>query len=303
MILVIGLVALSAFYAFPQILRKHALSLQTDNDSYLMIGQDQYYTNGLIFTFDKLLGHSAAGTDRLSVQLGHQLFNGSEVYGRDDLKWDRPSTGYFFLNTQFQRVYTREWLWRVKAEVGTVGEAAKGKQIQQFVHRTFRMYEVESWESDLKSAVGLDLEASVFKKLWRNRSDRFEISGGAMGRGGMNFSYLSSRMIFRAGRLAPYTRSHLVGNGGFLSDDTECYFFYSPGYIYQLHNTTIQGVVYAQRNDEMYDISKHVFFHKVGFAYSHRRFSIEAAVLFNTKEGQQMYSNHQYAQIKSGFRF
>lgn len=302
-LLSVALLLMILFSGFSQTARNYAISLQTDNDSYLMIRQDQYYTNGLILTFDKPLRHSESQVDLLSVQLGHQLFNGSLIYVQNDLHWDRPSTGRFFINTQFQRTYKSDWLWNVKAEVGTVGEAGKGKQIQHFIHKMFKMYEVESWESNLKSSIGLDLEASVLKSFWRSEGAHFEVSGKLVGRGGMNFSHISSQVIFRAGRLAPYSQSNFVGNGGFFSDDKESYFFYVPGYMYQFYNATIQGGLFARRREERYDISKNVFSHQVGYAYSRRRFAIEAAVLFNTREGKEMYSNHQFARVKVGFRF
>lgn len=289
--------------AFPQAKRSHAISLQTDNDSYLLQGQDQYYTNGLVLTYDQLLKYSSAHIDLLSLQFGHQLFNGKYIGGRNDLNWDRPSTGRFFFNGSFQRTYTKEWLWRVKAEVGTVGEAGKGRQIQRFIHNVFNMYEVESWESSLNSAVGLDLEASVLKKLWRNKTNRFEIAGEAGARGGMNFSNVSAQFTIRVGKLAPYRNSQFTGNGGFLSNDREYYFFYTPGYMYQFYNATIQGALFTNQKEELYAISKHLLGQELGAVYSCRGFSIEAAVVFNTKEGKDMYRNHQFARIKAGFRF
>ncbi len=299
----LGLFFLTLSTVFSQTNRRYALSLQTDNDSYLMTGQDQYYTNGLVITFDKPLQQSSARGDLLRLELGHQLFNGSEVYGVEDYKWDRPSTGRFFLNGQFQRTYTNEWLWTVKAEIGAVGEAGRGKQIQRFIHKLFNMYEVESWESNLRSSVGVDFEGTVMKKLWRNQTDRFEVSGVAVGRGGMNFSHFSGQVYFRAGKLAPYRQSHFTGNGGFFSDETEYYFFYSPGYMYQFYNAAIEGALFARRKDEYYHISSHILTQQVGFAYSRARFSIDGSFLFNTREGKEMLGNHQYARIKAGFRF
>lgn len=299
----LGCLFLTLSAVFSQTNRRYALSLQTDNDSYLMIGQDQYYTNGLVVTFDKPLEQCQARGDLLRLELGHQLFNGREVYDRDDYVWDRPSTGRFFLNGQFQRTYTNEWLWTVKAEVGVVGEAGRGKQIQRFIHRLFNMYEVESWASDLRSSIGMDIEGTIMKKLWRNQAGHFEISGRAVGRGGMNFSHLSGQVCFRAGKLAPYRQSHFTGNGGFFSDEIEYYFFYTPGYMYQFYDATIEGALFARRKDERYHISNHVLTQQVGFAYSPARFSIDASFLFNTREGKEMLSNHQYGRIKVCFRF
>ncbi len=293
----------SGVIAFAQAKRSHAICLQTDNDSYLLQGQDQYYTNGLVLTYDKLLQYSPAHIDLLSIQFGHQLFNGKYIGGRSDLNWDRPSTGRFFFNGSFQRSYTSELVWRIKAEVATVGEAGKGQQIQRFIHKTFNMYEVESWESSLNSAVGLDLEASVLKKLWRNETDRFELAGETSGRAGMNFSNVSAQFTIRFGKLAPYRHSQFAGNGGFLSNDKEYYFFYTPSYMYQFYNATIQGALFTSQVEGQYAISKHLLGQKFGAVYSRGIFSIEAAVIFNTKEGKEMYRNHQFARIKAGFRF
>lgn len=302
-LLLAGWLCFAMFSAFSQIKREHALSLQTDNDAYLMQGQDQYYTNGLSLTFDKPLRYTGGSVDLLTLQIGHQLFNGKYMGGRNNLDWDRPSTGRFFVNTRFQRSYAKEWLWNVKAEVGTVGEAGKGKQIQHFIHKTFAMYEVESWESSLQSAVGLDLEASVLKKFWRNKANHFELSGRATGRAGMNFSHLSTQVTFRAGRLASYLSSNFVGNGGFFSNESEYYFFYSPSYMYQFYNATVQGALFNNQKEKRYPIARHLMGQKLGFAYSHSRFGIEAAILFNTREGKDMTQNHQYASFTAGFRF
>ncbi len=301
--LVLGWLSLTIFCVFSQTNRRYGLSLQTDNDSYLMKGQDQYYTNGLVMAFDKPLAKTSVRVDLLRAQLGHQLFNGTEIYGVEDLKWDRPSTGRFFLNAQFQRTYVKDWLWNVKVEISTLGKAGKGEEIQRFIHKKFHMYEVESWESNINSAIGVDLEASVAKTLWRNQANSFEVSTAASGRVGTDFTNLSSQVFFRVGKLAPLSRSYFVGNGGFFSDDMECYFFCSPGYTYQFYNATIQGALFSRRQGQHYSIEKQLFTQTVGIAYSRKRFSIEVGFLFNTKEGREMYSNHQYGRIKGGIRF
>lgn len=289
--------------AFSQKHNSYFLSLQTDNDAYLMSGQDRYYTNGLIITFDKPLHHSSEHTDLLSLQIGHQLFNGKRLYGNSSFNWDRPSTGRFFLNGSFQRVYANEWLWNVKAEIGIVGKAGKGKEIQKFIHKVFAMYEVESWETSLKSALGLDFEANAMKSLWRDHKGHFEVSTGAGARVGMNFTNLSTQVAVRAGKLAHYQNSNFVGNGGFFDKASEYYFFYTPSYKYQFYNASIQGALFARKKEERYGLSKNLFVQQVGFAYSNSRFSIETTVFFNTKEGREMLKNHRFGTIKAGFRF
>lgn len=291
------------FPAFSQKHKSHFIGIQTDNDAYLMTGQDRYYTNGLILTYSKPLHVKEESSDLFTFQFGHQLFNGKSLYNHPDFNWDRPSTGRFFANAVFQRLYQNEWLWNVKTEIGIVGDAGKGKEIQRFIHNVFGMYEVESWEAELKSAVGLDVEAKVLKSFWRSASNRLELSAVGGARVGMNFANLSAQVAFRAGKLAHYRRSNFVGNGGFFSDEAEYYFFYMPGYRYQFYNASIQGSLFARKEDERYHILPNLFTQKVGFAYSKGKFTIEAAVLFNTREGREVQKNHQYGSIKGGIRF
>jgi len=289
--------------SFSQQTNAHFISLQSDNDVYLMTGQDRYYTNGLIFTFATPLFHSPTRTDLLTLQLGHQLYNGVEVYAGDNIYWDRPSTAYLFLNGRFQRVFSDEWVWSAAAEIGVVGKAAKGKEVQDYVHRLLGMYKVQSWESDLNTSIGADLETSLTKRIWRSPSRRFELAGGASLRGGMIFSNAAAQLSLRVGKLMDYHVSHFVGNGGFFNTDTEYYFFYKPSYSSQFYNATIQGGPFAKKKENRYEITSNIWRHHLGVAYSNSRISLEAGVLFNTKEGRKMYQNHQYGQLKLGLRF
>ncbi len=268
-----------------------------------MTGQDRYYTNGLILTLETPLSQSALKTDLLSLQLGHQLYNGIEVYAGDDVYWDRPSTAYLFLNGRFQRVFSDEWIWAIKTEVGVIGNAAKGKEVQDYVHRVFGMYKVQSWESQLNTSIGVDLEASLAKRIWRNSSNKVELSGGASLRGGMIFSNATAELSLRLGKLANFHTSHFVGNGSFFDTRSEYYFFYTPSYSSQFYNATLQGGPFAKKKEDRFEIMPRIWRHHLGVAYSDSRISIEAGVLFNTKEGKKMYQNHQYGQIKLGLRF
>ncbi|WP_270088371.1 lipid A deacylase LpxR family protein [Sphingobacterium sp. SYP-B4668] len=286
-----------------QQLNSHFISLQSDNDVYLMTGQDRYYTNGLILTLETPLSQSALKTDLLSLQLGHQLYNGIEVYAGDDVYWDRPSTAYLFLNGRFQRVFSDEWIWAIKTEVGVIGNAAKGKEVQDYVHRVFGMYKVQSWESQLNTSIGVDLEASLAKRIWRSSSNKVELSGGASLRGGMIFSNATAELSLRLGKLSNFHTSHFVGNGSFFDTRSEYYFFYTPSYSSQFYNATLQGGPFAKKKEDRFETMPHIWRHHLGVAYSDSRISIEAGVLFNTKEGKKMYQNHQYGQIKLGLRF
>lgn len=244
------------FKSFSQQLKSNFISVQSDNDVYLLTSQDRYYTNGLILGFEKPLSYSVRHTDLLSVELGHQLFNGSSYYIEGERFWDRPSTGRIFLNGRFQRVQQSELLWRVKTEVAVVGKAAKGKEVQTFVHELLDMYEVDSWESQLNSAFGVDLELEVMKPLWRSSANIFELAAGGAARGGMSFTNLSAQLFMRVGSLADYHSSHFVGNGGLFDAATEYYFFYSLSYKHQFYNETVQGGIFAQKRAERYDLTQ-----------------------------------------------
>ncbi|EFK58980.1 Uncharacterized protein conserved in bacteria [Sphingobacterium spiritivorum] len=302
----IGFVVFTMFLssAFSQERLPHLLEFQSDNDVYLMNGQDRYYTNGLIVTYSvPLQQKSDRRTDILSFQLGHQLYNGIEVQAGNSLYWDRPSTAYLFLNGEFQRVYGDEWVWTAKAEVNVIGKGAKGKEVQKYVHRLLSMYEVESWASELNTSVGADVESKLSKKIWRSTSNKLELSGGGTLRAGMAFSHASAQVTLRFGKLADYYTSHFTKTGGFLNTDNEYYLFYTPSYTYQLYNATIQGGPFSRDKQKFYEIEPYIMKHYIGGAWSNRKIYVDAGFVFNTKEGKKMYSNHQYGTIRLGLRF
>ena len=70
----------------------------SDNDLYISINQDQYYTNGLIFTFRFMPKNKLAGLVKkiFVIDFGQYMYTPSQDYMVHSENQDRPFAGYLF---------------------------------------------------------------------------------------------------------------------------------------------------------------------------------------------------------------
>ncbi|WP_293941137.1 MULTISPECIES: lipid A deacylase LpxR family protein [unclassified Sphingobacterium] len=301
------------FLVFGQVgLRNQELSLQNDNDVYLLIGQDRYYTNGINVNYRIALpprSGSEVSNTVLDFELGQRIYNGISIidYRRQNKKYDRPFAGYLYLSAAGTRFLKSDQVVELKIELGQIGSRSYGEEAQKFIHHLFGMYEATGWETELSNAFGVDLQVKYLNGIYRNQSQSFDL--GVMGRGalGMNNTNVEAGIPIRAGRLKPYhastfTHGHLTQARG--KDEQEWYFVYQPSLARVFYNSTITGGL--GKDDpigELYRIEPWMLSHRVGFSWSNHKVNYGINYIFNSKELKSIFHRHQYGQLFFAYRF
>ena len=118
-------------------------NFQNDNDLYLFNKQDQYYTNGIFFNIRRTVDSTALSPHEANriwgLTVGQKMYNAYTANIRYIEEVDRPITAYPFLAADFDRYFESERFVSVTAEIGTIGQRALGKQLQEGIHRAFRL--------------------------------------------------------------------------------------------------------------------------------------------------------------------
>jgi len=296
------------------------IGAKTDNDSYLMQGSDRYYTDGYYMYFRHALStdNSASLQNKvLGFEFGQKIFNpqsGSiaNSEGVDQPGFvDRPFAAYLYVGSTLNFLYKNESSLKLSAQIGVVGPAALGKQIQDWVHDNFGFYHPSGWEYQIANDPELNLSAE-YKRLLA-RSESIDVSLDAYGNLGNGFSGAGIGPIFRLGNFnqlfnSVTTQSSVIHNTSVAPlHKNEIFFYYTPMLNYVAYDATIQGSLFKKRSPDSQEITLDkepiVFSNQVGVAFTANRFEFDIAAIFQTKTDKEMQLSEQWGTITGLYRF
>lgn len=284
------------------------VTLLSDNDMYLFINQDRYYTNGVALKFaSSLLSKKESGpTKVLEVSIGHRIYNGVEKIYNGDIYWDRPALGYFYLKTTLINFLSEKSVLSYHVDFANRGPKARGEEIQQFIHSAFNMYDVSGWGVQLKNKFGVDFSADYLYQFLKTSNSKFDISGKISSVIGMHNINAGVEFPIRFGKIKSLNQS-IMTKGDLLIDEDkdEFYVFIKPGFYYNVKNLTVGESVskdYSKTLDRK--INPLIFFQQVGVNYGLGRSTLGASYILHSAEIKDLeYSYHQYGQIYYTLRF
>lgn len=187
-IVLAGLILCATPSAWAQsLVERQFITFQAENDLFANLANtDRHYTNGLqaswlsaqrdlpdwleSMTALPLLGGGqvVSQTHRIGIALGHSIFTPDDTDLSDPIVTDRPYAAW--LHTSFtvqsvRRTDTGSALqdqW--KLDLGVVGPAAFGEQVQNNWHDLIGAEKAHGWDNQIKNEPGLNL---TFERSWR----------------------------------------------------------------------------------------------------------------------------------------
>lgn len=143
-----------------------AWDMSSENDVYGNWG-DRYYTNGIRFAYVSENQRSPAEATSLRWFLGgaQEIYAPADRYSVDPPTYDHPYSAFLYLTTGVVLAdhNTQDLLM---LNLGVVGPAALGEQVQNNVHRTFGVKPLNGWDSQLDNEPGLN---ALVSRTWRFR--------------------------------------------------------------------------------------------------------------------------------------
>ncbi len=295
------------------------IGIQSDNDSYLAQGSDRYYTDGIFIYYRHALSVNANTNLQnkvLGFETGQKIFNpqtGSIFYnGADNPGYiDRPFAAYLYVGSTLNFLYKNESNLKLSAQVGMVGPDAFGRQVQTFVHDNFGFYHPSGWEYQIDNNLELNLSAEYNKLLARDGwADVSLTSYVNLGNG---FSGAGIGPLFRLGDFNQLFNSLSTQSTAIKSSSAtplhsrELFFYYKPQINLVAYDATVQGSLFGTRSPTSMEITlnpeRFVLSNQLGIGYSGKRFVLDAAAIFHTKDVKQMVQSHQWGSVTLLYRF
>ncbi|WP_207423690.1 lipid A deacylase LpxR family protein [Desertivirga brevis] len=282
---------------------------RSDNDAYLAIGQDRYYTNGLFITFKH-----AGRTDRQflkkktwEAEVGQYMYNANSGDIQNLQEVDRPFAGYLYGGVKLNWFTNKESVFQGGLQVGIVGPKAYGKQVQETLHETVGFYTIHGWEYQINNESGINSSFSFSNLLARRGKNDFTLSTYLSL--GSTFSGAGAGLLYRTGNLNPLFSSAMYNSRitREKQDSTikkESFFYARPMLNFVAYNATIQGGMFTQnKGPATFKPNRVLFTQELGYTYSENRWTFNFAMVFQTKELKEQISPQQYGSVSLYYRF
>ncbi len=293
---------------------RHEFGFISDNDAYLAIKQDQYYTNGLFLFFRRAIDsaktpHPNTVKKIWEISAGQKMYNAysGDVYNPNFI--DRPFAGYLYGAFSLHWLFKNENSFKAEIQSGVVGPTSYAEQGQELYHDIFGFYEINGWKYQVADEFGMNLFLNYHQKIYRSANLRNDFSLPVEARIGNIYSGLKTSILFRTGKINPFyhsvsTHSNLSATAEPLANEKEFYFFMKPSLDIVLYDATISGGLFSDSEEEItFDSKPLVFSQELGLAYAKNRWNLGFSLIFKSKEIKSRAKAHQYGIIDVGYRF
>ncbi len=315
-IVALSILLLTAVKSYSQIKNyKNELGFKSENDSFLALGQDRYYTNGLFIHFrsaskaKKDNDYSNFTKKIWSASIGQSIYNAQTGSISKISNVDRPFAAYLYGAVGLQLLNNSENSGRLTLQVGTIGPSALGEEAQELIHKTFGFYDLNGWQYQVKNEIGVNAILNLHYFLHRSADKKVDFSVPIDINVGNTFTGLTAGVLFRTGSLNPFYHSIATqSNVSTFNEDgvneKEFYFFLKPSLQLVAYDATIRGGLFRDdKGPVTFKTNPIVFSQEIGAAYAKNRWTVDFSVIFKSKETKSMLNSHQYGSFDLYYRF
>ncbi len=270
------------------------IGIQSDNDTYVSLSEDKYYTNGLMFFYRFMPEKTDAKTIKQVVEfrLGNKMYTPSDAKKPNIEDHDRPFAGYLFANAQVSKFYENESMLRYGAQIGIMGPASGVGAFQEFMHDFIGWYGVDGWEHQITNAIGLNVHAMYSLKLTNYLSKQADINIYGLANAGTirtnlaigfwnRISFLQLNKVFESNLFG----ASIVKDRKLKSDRvTDLFFFFKPQLEYHIYDASIQGGMFNDKSPLTYDIEPIQMTMEFGLMFQFERANFWYSVTLQSKD-------------------
>lgn len=293
---------------------KYELGFKSDNDAYLGIGQDKYYTNGLFIAFRGVVTKQSSSpkiNKRLwELEINQQIYTPQSGYILNNSSIDRPFAGYLYASGGFYRFYNSENLLKTTLQLGIIGPASLAEDAQIFIHKIAGFYAPQGWQTQISNHFTLNTNIEYYHFLHRSKFRSPDFTAVSTINIGNAFTNVSAGLLFRLGKINPLfnsasTNSRIATTINNVINDKEFFFYAKPQLSYRLYDGTIEGETLASNNTASlnFKIKPFALEQKMGVVYATNRWTANFSIIFRSKEIKNISKPDQFASISLYYRF
>lgn len=270
-------------------------SFMNDNDLYVSVKRDRYYTNGMFLNYSYLSDNKKEHIEKriLQWQIGQKMFTPYKAIVESIDNHDRPFAAYLYGGFGITNVYKSNKILTTSFELGTIGENAFGKELQDFIHNIYGFKKAIGWEHQIKNAFGLNFKAAYHNFLVKDSSGYYDLTWINNAQIGTVFTDISSGFYGRMG-FKPLQKmiNSIAFNTNLNNESTtdvrevESFLFIKPTLRYAFYDATIQGSFLNSGSEVTKEIIPVVFNIEIGWKFTANRFHFAYVFNYNTSKSE-----------------
>lgn len=282
----------------------------SDNDLFISLTQDQYFTNGLTLQVRFV---PKIKTDKLvkkivTLGMGQYMYTPYLAYVPNKADHDRPFAGYLFFDLTLDKFYKNKSLFQMSYQVGIVGPASQAEWIQKWVHSTFKLPATAGWEYQIQNIPAVTIHALYLKNWVYTLHRRLDVNLFAQANAGTVFDDAGLGVVSRIG----FKPLNALSNSGLFhsnidklrSSSKEFYFFIKLSLSYVAYDATIQGSLFNNKSPVTFKSKPFVAGLQVGINWCTKRFNFGYSFTYLTKAvDNNRVTADKYGTIAMAYRF
>jgi hypothetical protein len=289
-------------------------SFVNDNDLFVSKVKDRYYTNGMFFAFRNLAKNENEKLEKkiYEWQLVHLMYTPHKSTVIDVDEHDRPFASYLYASFGINKVYKSQQILKTSIQLGVIGPAALGKNLQNFIHDIYGFDRPLGWKYQIRNAVGLNFNGYYAKSLSVDKRNLTDINLISSLRIGTVFTDASAGLYGRIGFKPLQKMSNSIAFNSNLNNNStpnvrgiESMLYYKGTLSYILYDATIQGSFLNTSSPVTYEINPVRFDLELGLLFTANRVNFGYSYHFYTnKQKGLLYSRgNSYGSIRIGYLF
>lgn len=284
------------------------ISFITDNDLYVSIVRDRYYSSGVFLAYRYLSDNKNESLEKriLEWKLGQEMYTPYKAVVKNISQHDRPFAGYLFGSFGINRVYKKQQILNTSIQIGVIGSNSYAKELQEFIHDIYGFKKAIGWQYQIENAFTLNFSVDYLKTILKTQNNNFDITWTNNLNLGSVYTNISTGFNARIG-IKPLQdlsnsiafKTHLNNEQNNSFKEVESFFYVNPKLRYALYDATLQGSFFNTNNLVTKELEPIVFDIELGVRFTANRFNFGYAFTYNTSKSKKLrYTyGHYYGSI------
>ena len=152
-------------------------SMVTDNDLYISIEKDRYYSNGLFLSYRYIpTKFNETHKKIVTFTLGHKIYTPFKSTVVNKILHDRPFAGLLYAQLGVSKSFKNNSILKNRFLVGVVGKSAFGQELQEAVHEIYNFKKSDGWKYQIRNTLALNFEGEYLKSVGINKSSTLDVN-------------------------------------------------------------------------------------------------------------------------------
>ncbi len=281
----------------------HQFTILSENDSYLSVNNDGYYTNGIKLAYQwRSTAIGKKNPERInSISAGQNIYTSRFSGELKAEKLDRPIAGYLY-GSYHQSLYNnKERLLKWGITAGVIGPSSFGEDMQKQAHRFMQIYKPTYWERQLPNAFGANLDFAWSPQLGQSeKASKWDFKPLLSASAGSIFTNAGVGGALVFGKFNKNSASAFWSNHrGQSKADKEFFAYLFPMIYLKGYDATIQGSLFKKEPTLIKGELNPVFFQsRLGLTYATNKLAFGAAAVYENKQSRTQLSPQLYGSLQ-----